>query len=569
MIDNNLVKAAGLRTIRRGLQLLCLSGVMFAFSPPAPGADPPREDKITFAITSADGLLEDLEFMVKDLAKKRREWNDDIRPNIELFLEGVDTTKPVRIDLFFDEKLAEYYRPFFPVSNLKSFRDNLDALGVTSKQMARDLFLLESAFDGQMRLIKENYAVFAPQEQLSIIPADLPEPRIAIKELVAPRYDAGVKIDNDPAGIQRRRDSLKKVISNAMDEVKKKSTESPEEYELRRLLARNQLTKLENLYAEIALLQAGWVTDVEGREGRGDFQLRALPGTPLASGLEKIPELKSRFAAIPPTEKFVATGRLQIPLTPQRQERLASSYNAYRPVINQRIDNNQELDAFQKKASKQAVAKTLELLEKGFQLGMVDAFLEMRKGSSPNMQEAIGGIQVVDGKEVEEVIKLLPEVYSRFVVKMNAATEGQFQIHEIALEDRVPSMLESLFGVPCKVTVATSETLLLVGFGDNAGPWLLETARLLNTQTEPSPLANCLEFKGHMEAFARALNTLEPNKDRPELRGMLVQAFSQGDDYVELSNTYTDGVLHGRARVETGLLRFLGLAVAKFAEENL
>lgn len=569
MMVNNRVKAAGLTTIRRGLQILCIGWAMFAFSPVAPGADPPSEDKITFAITSADSLLVDLEFMVKDLAKKRREWNDNIRPNIELFLEGVDPAKPVRIDLFFDEKLAEYYRPFFPVSSLKSFRDNLDALGVTSKPMAQDLFRLESAFEGQMRLIKENYSVFAPQEQLQIIPATLPEPRIQIKELIAPRYDAGVKIDNDPNGIQRRRNSLKKVISNAMDEVKKKSTESPEEYDLRRLLARNQLTKVENLYAEIAFLQAGWVTDVEGREGRGDFQLRAIPGTPLASGLEKILSLKSRFAAVPPTEKFVATGRLQIPLTPQRQERLASTYQAYRPVINQRIDNNQELDAFQKKASKQAVAKTLELLEKGFQLGMVDAFMEMRKGSKPDLQEAIGGIQLVDGQEVEEILKLLPEVYSRYVVKMNVASEGKFQIHEINLEDRVPSMLESLFGVPCKVTVATSENLLLVGFGDNAGPWLLDTARLLNSQTEPSPLPNCLEFKGHMEPFARALNTLEPNKDRPELRGMLVQAFSQGDDYLEMSNTYVDGELRGQIRVETGLLRFLGLAVAKFAEENL
>jgi len=46
-------------------------------------------------------------------------------------------------------------------------------------------------------------------------------------------------------------------------------------------------------------------------------------------------------------------------------------------------------------------------------------------------------------------------------------------------------------------------------------------------------------------------------------------AFSQGDDYLEVTNKFENDQLLGTLRVEPGMLRFLGLAVAKFAEENL
>ncbi|MCA8983028.1 MAG: hypothetical protein R3C12_10620 [Planctomycetaceae bacterium] len=568
MMVRNQVIAPCMRGARKWTAfLLICCGCLIPCSRSA-AADPAGEDKIIFTLSSADSLMADMEYMVKVLAKKQKQWGNDIEPNIELFLDGVDRTKPVRMDLFFDEKQAEYYRPYFPITDLPSFRNNLDALGITSAAIGKNLYRLESAFEGQMRILN-NYSVFAPKEWLQIIPADLPGPGEAIKDITAPKYDAAVKIDHPLEGVERRRNSLKQVIANALAEVKKKSTESPDEYNLRKLLATNQLEKFQNLYAELDTLEAGWVTDVEKKEGRGNLILTATPGTSLDENLKQIPQLKSRFTRIPETEKFVATGRLQIPVSLPQQKRLAATYQAYLPVINQKIDTNKEMDDKQKQASKLAVQKVMALLEKGFELGMFDAFMEVRKGQNPKLHEAIGGVQLLNGRDVDEIVKLFPQIHSRFEVKMNVASEQDFQFHEILMQDKVPSMLESLFGVPCKINVATSDKLLLVGFGDNSLEWLRTTARQINEQPEPHPLPYCLTFKGHMEPFAKALNTLKPNKDRPELRGMLVEAFSQGDDYLEVTNKFENDQLLGTLRVEPGMLRFLGLAVAKFAEENL
>ncbi len=316
-------------------------------------------------------------------------------------------------------------------------------------------------------------------------------------------------------------------------------------------------------------LEAGWVTDPKEQRGLGTLILAPLPGTAMAKKLEQLSQLKSRFTTLPETPDFVATGRLQVPVDTADQQQWTATYKAILPVAQQKIDERKNLNATQKQAAKQAVQKTLAALEKGLQLGMVDTFMEVRKAAKAGQHEAIFGVQIVDGKDVEEILNLLPQVHAEFILKNNVATEQGFRFHEISLNDHVPPMLESLFGKPCKVVVGVSDNTLLLGFGENALPWLQQTAQHLNNQPEPVALPEFLRFKGHVGPLVKALNTREPNKERPQLRKMLVDAFTQGDDYIEMFDKYEDGKIQGTMTVEPGLLRFLGLAVAKFAEENL
>lgn len=555
----------------RSMTRICVFGLLgllatASHSSQVSAADP-AEDKIILMQSSSDGLIADLEYMVNELAKKKKQWANNIQPNIELFLDGVDREKPIRVDAMFDEKQGEYYRPYFPIVDLALFRNNLDALGITSRPVARNLFQLEQAFNGHMRVLSD-YAVFAPTEWKEIIPDDLTSPEVEIENIVAPTYDAAVKIENSADRIQARHDSLKAVRANSLAEVKKKSTESAEEFELRQILAENQLAKLSNLYAELKYLEAGWTTDSEKNEGRGKLIMEALEGTPLAESFNRIPNLETRFHGLKQVDNFVATGRITIPVSPRGQERLQRTYDAYHPVIDQKIDNHESMDASQKKASKEAVNKVIALLEKNLEMGQFDSFVQMRKGKKKNTHEAIFGVQMTDGKQVDEIVKLLPKVYSRYVLKADVAQAGAFAIHHIKLEDEVPPMLESLFGAPLDVYVGTSENILLVAFGSNSLEWLKQVAGELET-SEPTTSPLFLTFKGQMGPFANALTALKPNENRPKLREMIVEAFTQGDDYIEMSDTFKDGQVHGEVKVEPGLLRFLGLAVAKFAEENL
>lgn len=536
--------------------------------PATQAADPAGQDKIILMQSSADGLMSDLEYMVKQLAKKQQQWVNDIEPNIELFLDGVDRSKPVRVDVFFDEKAGEYYRPAFPVSDLRAFRNNLDALGITSRPIASNLYLLESAFEGQMRMYK-NYGVFAPKEWLPIIPAGLSAPEEEIKPLLDAKYDGAVLINNSANGVEKRKKSLAAIRANALAEVKKKSTESPDEYALRKQLAENQLDKLEQLYSEIGYLEAGWITDPKANQGLGTLKMSAIPGTVLHENFQKITQLKSRFTVVPEVEGGLATARVQLPISVRGKERLTSTYNAYLPVINKKIDDRDSLNASQKTAAKQAVTKTIALLEKGFTLSMIDLFAELRPAAKAGKHEALVGVQLVDGRDVEEILALLPQISDKFQLKADTGNQAGFRFHEVTISRDVPPMLESLFGTPCKLQLATSDGLLLVGFGDNVADWLKQTAQTLSDSPEPQPLPEFIRMKGHMGPFVTALSKRKPNENRPQLRDMLVQGFSQGDDYIEMSDVMIGDQINGTMKAQPGLLRFLGLAVAKFAEENL
>ncbi|MCG6154323.1 hypothetical protein [Rubinisphaera margarita] len=558
---------------RPGLLAGLLAGLVLSVAPTGDLSAQEKENRISYVISNADGLLADVEYMVKDLAGRTKTWNELIKENIDLFLDGVNREEPVRIDMMFDEKNGEFYRPFFPVSDLRDFRNNVDAFGITNKPRSRVLYTCTNAFDGFM-LIHEDYGIFIPKDKLSLIDPDAPEIVDPIQPLLDAKYDAGVLIDHDAAGMEQRRSSLAEVRNQVLAGIKKKSTESPEEFEYRKLLALNRILEFETLYVEIERLEAGWITDPAKGSGVGTLNISGIEGTVLAETFSKIPELKSRFHVVPPVKDFVASGDMLYPIDAPHQDRFTSTIKAYQPIADQKIDRKDDLNADQKKAAKEAVDKTVKILEKGITMGVFDGFIEMRKaepGKSESLHEAVIGLRATSGREIDEVVKLLPKIRDSFKAKVDSETVGDFHIHEIVLESNVPPMIDSLFGTPCHIFLATSENMVLFSLGEKSLPWLKETLELVNNSTEEKTPELFLEFKGHVGPFAKALSARKPNQDLVKFRDAVIEAFSEKftDDYIEMTDEYVDGTIKGTLNAEPGLLRLLGIMVANFAEENL
>ena len=137
-----------------GLMLsVILSSVSFAFAQERAPSSPPRpvplaqaktadakavkvaaQPAITIVLKSAGELLSDLKFLF-DLAGEPPARFRTLADTLEAFLDGVDRTKPMGVQVFVDGTDSKYVA-FFPVkgADLKRFLDNLAGLGIKSKK---------------------------------------------------------------------------------------------------------------------------------------------------------------------------------------------------------------------------------------------------------------------------------------------------------------------------------------------------------------------------------------------------------------------------------------------------
>lgn len=542
-------------------------------------AEEPLENRIVIMQSSADGMIQDLEYMIKDLARQGKTWREYIEPNLEIFLDGVDTKKPIRVDIHFDEEQGEFYRICFPYTNLKDFLNNIDASGITSELKAKNLYQLGDAFSGWLKT-EFNYAIFVPETKKGSVSGTVEDPLIALKPLIDAGYDTSMLMMHDKAGMKQRRLNFETIEKNVLPGIKKKSTESLDEFQLRKVLAENQLATFKQFYVEIKYLEAGWTTNIEKNEGTGALTLSALEGTELDGALKQIAESKSRFVNIPESKDFAVSGRLVFPIIKSRQLQYQTLYNALLPVLLSKIEKKEDLSAEQKKATKSATEKIITMLIQGLDLGVVDGFVEMKRANQDDPKstyELIAGIRANKGDDAKEIIKLLPQVDDSIQVKMNVETVGDLQIHEIIFSKSLLPISNSIFGLPCKVHVATSDNLLAIAIGDNANAWLKETLELIN-KSEEKPVIEFVKFKAHLKPFADSIGEREPSKDLKEpaktIREKFIEAFDETkyespDDYFEMIDKLEDGQVKGSMKIEPGLFRFFGLLVADFAKNNL
>ena len=77
-----------------------------------------NESRVVAGMRSANVVIEELEHMVADLAGREESWENNIFPNIDIFLIGVDTEQPIRFDPIFSEQHGMELQPIIPLLDL-------------------------------------------------------------------------------------------------------------------------------------------------------------------------------------------------------------------------------------------------------------------------------------------------------------------------------------------------------------------------------------------------------------------------------------------------------------------
>ncbi len=303
-------------------------------------AEPPR---VKTFVASGDRLLEDLEFLIVDLAKENKQWADNIFPSIDIFLVGVDTRQPIRFDVLLGGNNAQgwRYQPSIPVANLKTFIDeNLNPIGIDAKRKDRKGTYYElsgGVYDGGMRIVEEaksTYACIAAEGfEKDDIPIDMPHPGKSHEDLVARGFDIAAEIINDPQTQGERGQQFLTFQKNMLAQVKKRPDETKESFALREASMRQQYEVLHRAYVEGKQAIIGWTTDTAKQEGRGDLLLSAIENTPLAEYLGTLAAEPSQFAALEVPEDPVLSVRINLAMDEFRKKHEREWYGLVRAGV--------------------------------------------------------------------------------------------------------------------------------------------------------------------------------------------------------------------------------------------
>lgn len=233
--------------------------LLICFTVPQPvAAENKSAPSISLVQINADGMIADLKYLVLDLADEKKGWSN-LEELLPTFLEGIDKTRPMRIDILLGENQKERYRLILPVSDLGKFRDNLEVFEISSKKQRKGPYILGNLFEGFMNYLqKEQYVVIS--EKLSEV-EEITDPLQRVQELIAAKYDFSALITNEKEGVEERKKSMISTREQLLAAVKKKRDETDNAYELRKLAFIHQMDELERLFVQSEKMVIGWTTD--------------------------------------------------------------------------------------------------------------------------------------------------------------------------------------------------------------------------------------------------------------------------------------------------------------------
>lgn len=538
--------------------------------------------QVTIIQSSTDGLLEDLEMIVKDIAKRPKEWKVKVKPNIDIFLDGIDGTEPIRIDMLLKAK-GEEYKTFLPMGNERDFLKNIKAVGINSKKRGRDLYILSGLIDGWLRFIEDkkkpkyNYAVMVKEKE--DVPKGMPDPRKAIQKYIDGKYDIAAVITNNAKGLESRKESFATVIKNLLASLKKKTKESEAEFALRSLASEQQLREVERFFVESKFVESVWTTDNKTKKGTGYLTLEALPDTDLEKSIQLVNQVPSVFAAIPETKNNVATFRSNFPFDEFRKKQFIDLYNAFLPVSNAQIKKLEELNADQIAASIKANEILVDMFTEGTQLPAVDTFFEMIKNES-GTHTWTAGVRTLDGTKVAELIRQIPRIDLNTKLTEDIEEFEGVKFHKIEFTNDGPLSFVSLLGKKPTFIIGTSKDVVWLAAGENG----LETlkAQIQLTQVNKEAVAvKDEEAKGSATPFIKLSSNLqawmiaydiELKKQKignVEHRKEVLDALSEGDGRFTMKLWREKDTVKGSTEVDEGIFRVLGRMIAKMADENL
>ena len=547
------------------------------------------EARIRVVIPSATAVEDDLKWLIElsPTADLKKQWKNVKEGLIDAFTQGVDEKKPLSIDLVF-RKDELSYESRIPISNLldknKGFLPSLRGMGYLNKPVGQDFYeVFEKGKKPFFLRYEKDYAWIASLKEA--VPANRPIPMADLQPLLALNKDVVAELKNDSAGLAKRRQNFQALRTQFEALVRIKRNEDPNVFNLRKLSTTQQLNEAERFLVETESLQASWTTNAVSPAGfgRGEFSLTALPETDLLKSIEQFAVKPSYFANVKLHDSPIAVGRLKFPLDSVRVAHLKDFYKAVRPVVESEIKARPAATYSddQKAATQQATTSFLDLLDAGLGLGVVDAFADAY-AFAPGKNVLVCGIRTANGKQADEIVKILPKLKSEWEVKLDVHEHGGVKIHELTVPKSRLESFQKVFADNSVIYVGTSQDAVWGAVGAD-GLAQLKTAIdqaalpapekvdpvVVSYQVQVAKLVKLVEvIQKELPAVAGLTkDQQQQRKDLEKYRKLAQDAMAGCESLMKGELRRTDNKIEGFIDMNECVLKYIGSMVADGAKQ--
>ncbi len=571
--------------------------------------------RVTTYVASAQNVLDDLEYMVSELAGEPKIWEDKVYPNIDIFLIGLDPALPIRFDSLLDPATGTRSLLMVPLAggDAREFlRDNLDPIGIFNtpkQQMGRPpraiYWQLESdpaapIFDGWMRSAN-GYAYIAKVED--DIPATIEPPDASHAHLAATGADLAIQLLNPQPGETDRAAAFAKYKDNIISALEPYDDETDAEFGLRSLVVHQQFERLEVMFMQTSDMSAKW-TLADG-QGQLDVTVAPLPNTQLAADFNGSVGRVSHFARVPSSEDSVLSGRLHMLLSETLRRQFSEFYVQAIPVIQSQIDTKEGYNDGERQARKDAIAIILQMLADNAADGDPDAYIELTPAAG-GLHTMVTGLTFRNTDRISELLNAITGFGAGWSLEENVANVGNVTVHKLHCGDSHPVALTEFFGPANDYYVGVDGKHVWVASGADAMDSLTTAiGQVTDESLEPghTPLfsvdfqvrpilhtAHAWEQESAIDlmAFFKKGGFANQTRERQNARSedgeeplmasfkdfnwqqIIVDTLEGTDARIRTRfDLDAEGNLQGQSIIETEVLKAAGRVIAEFADEQL
>lgn len=570
------------------------------------------EIRIVAGLGSADTIIGDLEFMIAELAQRKQSFEDNVFPNIDIFLIGIDPELPIRFDSLFRAEHGMELQARIPFTDINDFlQDNLDPIGIIPKRDRRDPNLYEltgTVYTGWLRALQDpNYAVFAKRKE--DIPKGMKHPALQHAELVKRGYSMFAHLDNTRSDLKTRQAAFEKMRKAAIEKIQKRPDETQTAFNLRKALTDHAYMVLQQWFVESSGFTAGGQLDKDKAAVVSEFSFGAIAETELAQQVQRVREEASYFAAIEDRDDALMQLRVNFKFDESQGQSLRDVYKLSAVVTAEQIAKDDEATEEQKAARTRAADLLHEVLAASSEFGTIDSAIDILPSGDANV--FVMGVRASGQQQILEIIKQLPGTAVGWSLEQDVAEAEGVKIHRLDVGENSSESLAELFGPQHHlVYLAASEQAFWLAFGTDSESVLKERIAKVRTSDAPESDLTVFRLTAQMAPLARSANALlndessvfgvflsarkaelqarrdsqkegEREESRPareaassfltfEWIDEVLDQMDGEDDTLQLSLLADEpDRLTGSGVANRGILKVIGILIANFADENL
>lgn len=564
---------------------------------------------------SADLLISELEHIVAKLAERQDSYDNNIFPNIDIFLIGVDTERPIRFDPIFSEQHGMELQPVIPILELKDFlNDNLDPIGIIPKRDRRDRDLYEltgKVFTGWLRFLSDpDYVVIFPRKEA--IPRGMKHPAELHRELVEKGYSLFAQLDNTKTDPKVRQSAFEKMVANTVEGIQKRPDETQNAHALRKASLNQQLALFQQWFVESKGLTLGSRLDKEKDTAIMELLFSALSGTQLEKDIARTKNEASLFAAVETPENAILKSRIHFTFDERTAQGLRDVYALTEKVAKEEVEADEKLSAEDKKSRTKLAELLQQVMTKSSEAKVVDGFMDIVP--SGKAHAFLMGVRC-DGKtEILEALNEVAAYRKEMKIERDVAEAAGVKLQKLSLGDKAPQALKEMYGDGFDtVYIAADENAFWLAFGENAQAELSKRIEAVHSAKDLKSDAVVMSMTAKVGPLVKSLNGLlsdessfvgsfykelqgrrsaardekkkeeglEEDEERPARQAAtnfmsfdwiekVIGSMEGEDDTMVFEMKVTDeGTITGNGEAHRGILKAVGVMIANFADETL